>query len=80
LAFYSQEEDNDQLQGPGQAFNERINEQNIMEYFLYIIAIILLVLWVLGFFILNAGGFIHIFLIAALAVFMIRVMQARRII
>jgi len=43
------------------------------------IAIILLVLWVLGLVSsYTVGGFIHILLVAAIIIFLIRILQARR--
>jgi hypothetical protein len=43
------------------------------------IAIILLVLWVLGLVSsYTVGGFIHILLVAAIIIFLIRIMQGRR--
>lgn len=43
------------------------------------IAIILLVLWALGFFTAyTAGGLIHVLLVAALVVFFVQMLQGRR--
>jgi hypothetical protein len=48
---------------------------------LWTIAVILLVLWVLGFFTAHAmGGFIHILLVAAVVMVLVRVIQGRRIV
>jgi asparagine N-glycosylation enzyme membrane subunit Stt3 len=45
---------------------------------LYTIAIILLVLWALGFFSgYVLGGFIHILLVVAIILFLIRIIQGR---
>jgi len=44
------------------------------------IAVVLLILWALGFFTANAmGGFIHILLVVAIIVVLIRVIQGRRV-
>jgi hypothetical protein len=43
---------------------------------LYALAVILLVLWALGFFAFHAlGGFIHILLVIAIIVFLIRIIR-----
>ena len=48
---------------------------------LWTIALILLVLWALGFFTAHAmGGFIHILLVAAVVMVLVRVIQGRRIV
>ena len=45
------------------------------------IAIILLVLWVLGLVSsYTVGGFIHILLVAAIVIFLIRIIQGRRVV
>jgi hypothetical protein len=46
---------------------------------LYTLALILLVLWVLGFVSsYTLGGFIHVLLIAAIVLILVRVIQGRR--
>jgi hypothetical protein len=48
---------------------------------LWTIAVILLVLWALGFFAVHAmGGFIHILLVAAIVMVLVRIIQGRRIV
>ena len=48
---------------------------------LWTIAVILLVLWALGFFTAHAmGGFIHILLVAAVVMVLVRVIQGHRIV
>jgi Family of unknown function (DUF5670) len=44
------------------------------------IIIILLVLWLLGFFVFNVGSLIHILLVIAIVVVLIRVIQGRRVV
>ena len=47
---------------------------------LWTIAVVLLVLWGLGFFTAHAmGGFIHILLVAAVVLVLVRIIQGRRI-
>jgi hypothetical protein len=46
---------------------------------LYIIAVILIVGWLLGFFAFHAGGIIHILLVIAIIAILIRVIQGRKI-
>lgn len=45
---------------------------------LYIIAVVLIILWALGFFAYNAGGIIHILLIIAAIAILLRVIQGRK--
>ena len=48
---------------------------------LWTIAVVLLVLWVLGFATAHAmGGFIHILLVAAVVMVLVRLIQGRRIV
>jgi hypothetical protein len=47
---------------------------------LYIIAIILIIGWAIGFFAYSAGGLIHILLIIAVIAIIIRVIQGRKVI
>lgn len=46
---------------------------------LYIIAVILIIGWAIGYLGLHAGGLIHILLIIALIAVVLRVIQGRRI-
>jgi hypothetical protein len=46
---------------------------------LYIIAVILIIGWAVGFFAFHAGGLIHALLIIALIAIILRVIQGRRI-
>jgi len=46
---------------------------------LYIIAVILLIGWAVGFFAYSAGGIIHVLLVIAVIAIIIRVIQGRRI-
>jgi hypothetical protein len=46
---------------------------------LYIIAVILLIGWLVGFFAYSAGGIIHILLVIAVIAVIIRLIQGRRI-
>ena len=47
---------------------------------LYIIAVILVIAWAIGFFAYSAGGIIHILLVIALIAVIFRVIQGRRVI
>ncbi|HEX7846146.1 MAG TPA: lmo0937 family membrane protein [Chitinophagaceae bacterium] len=42
---------------------------------LYVIAVILIIGWLLGFFVWNAGGLIHILLVIAIIAILIRVIR-----
>jgi hypothetical protein len=46
---------------------------------LYIIAVILIIAWLIGFFAYNVGGIIHILLIIAIVAILVRVIQGKRI-
>jgi len=45
---------------------------------LYIIAVVLIILWALGFFAYNAGGVIHILLVIAIIAILLRVISGRK--
>lgn len=45
---------------------------------LYIIAVILVIAWLIGFIGYSAGGIIHILLVIAIIVVLLRVIQGRR--
>ena len=46
---------------------------------LYIIAVILIVAWLIGFLAFNVGGLIHILLVIAVIAILIRVIQGRKV-
>jgi len=50
-----------------------------MKDLLYVIAVILLIAWAVGFLGFQAGGIIHILLVIAIIAVLIRVIQGRRI-
>lgn len=59
--------------------NAIINSKNkIMGNLLYVIAVILVIGWAIGFIGLHAGGIIHILLIIALIAVILRVIQGRK--
>jgi hypothetical protein len=45
---------------------------------LYIIAVILIIGWLLGFFAFHVGGIIHVLLVVAVIIIVIRLLQGRR--
>jgi len=47
---------------------------------LYIIAVILVIAWAVGFFAYSAGGIIHLLLVIAVIAIIFRVIQGRRVI
>ena len=63
---------------PGGIGKLKIN--NIMGSLLYIIAVILVIAWAIGFFAYSAGGIIHILLVIALIAVIFRVIQGRNVI
>lgn len=46
---------------------------------LYIIAVVLVLFWAIGFFAYTAGGIIHILLVIAIIAVLIRVIQGNRV-
>jgi hypothetical protein len=44
---------------------------------LYLIAVILIIGWLLGFFVFSAGGLIHILLVVAIIAILLRLIQGR---
>jgi hypothetical protein len=50
-----------------------------MGYLLYIVAVILIIAWAIGFFAYGAGGIIHILLVIALIAIILRVIQGRKV-
>lgn len=48
-----------------------------MTSLLYLVAVILIIGWVLGFFVFNAGGLIHVLLIIAIIAIILRVIRGR---
>lgn len=55
------------------------NKINFMGNLLYIIAVILIIGWLVGFFAFHAGGLIHILLVIALIVVIVRLIQGRKV-
>jgi len=47
---------------------------------LYVIALILLIGWAIGFFAYSAGSIIHILLVIAIIAILVRVIQGRRVV
>jgi low affinity Fe/Cu permease len=45
---------------------------------LYIVAVILIIVWAIGFFDYSTGGIIHILLVIAIIAIIIRLLQGRR--
>jgi hypothetical protein len=50
-----------------------------MSNLLYIIAVVLIILWAIGFVGYNSGGLIHILLVIAIIAILFRVIQGKRI-
>ena len=49
----------------------------IMNSLLYIVAVILIIGWLLGFFVFNAGSIIHILLVIAVIAILLRLIRGR---
>lgn len=45
---------------------------------LYLIAVVLIIAWAIGFFAYSAGGIIHILLVIALVSILLRIIQGKR--
>ncbi|MBP6557374.1 MAG: lmo0937 family membrane protein [Flavobacterium sp.] len=50
-----------------------------MNNLLYTVAVVLLILWAIGFFAYSAGNIIHILLVIAIIAVILRVIQGRRL-
>ena len=50
-----------------------------MSNLLYIIAVILIIGWILGFFVYSVGGLIHILLVIAIIAILIRLIKGRAV-
>ncbi len=50
-----------------------------MKDLLYIIAVILVIAWAIGFFGFSAGGLIHVLLVIAVIAILVKIIQGRRI-
>ena len=48
-----------------------------MTSLLYLVAVILVIGWALGFFVFNAGGLIHVLLIIAIIAIILRIIRGR---
>jgi hypothetical protein len=46
---------------------------------LYVVAVVLLIAWAIGFIGFNAGGIIHVLLVIAVIAIILRVIQGRRV-
>jgi hypothetical protein len=46
---------------------------------LYVLAVILLIGWAIGFFAFSVGGIIHVLLVIAIIAVLVRIIQGRRI-
>jgi predicted lipid-binding transport protein (Tim44 family) len=55
------------------------DKNNFMGNLLYIVAVILIIGWLFGFFFFKAGGLIHALLVIAVIAIIIRVIQGRRV-
>lgn len=51
-----------------------------MNNLLYIIAVILVIAWLTGFFVFHTGGLIHILLVIAVIAVILRIIQGRSVI
>lgn len=51
-----------------------------MGNFLYIVAVLLIIGWAIGFLAFNVGGLIHILLVFAVIAILLRLIQGRRVI
>jgi hypothetical protein len=59
-------------------FNHTLKQHIItMGNLLYIVAVILIIFWAIGFFAYSAGGIIHILLVIALIAVILRVIQGK---
>lgn len=50
-----------------------------MSNLLYVVAVILIIGWALGFFYFSAGGFIHVLLVIAIIAILFQIIRGRRV-
>jgi hypothetical protein len=50
-----------------------------MENILYIVAVILIIAWALGYFVYNLGDLVHVLLLVALIAVILRIIRGRKI-
>ena len=50
-----------------------------MGYLLYVIAVILIIGWAIGFFVYSAGSIIHVLLVIAIIAIVFRVIQGKKV-
>jgi hypothetical protein len=50
-----------------------------MSNLLYLVAVVLIISWALGFFVYNTGGLIHILLVIAIVAILLRIISGRKI-
>lgn len=58
--------------------NNLIKTKNNMGNLLYLVAVILIIAWAIGFVGYSAGGLIHILLVIAVIVILLRIIQGRK--
>ncbi len=51
-----------------------------MNNLLYLVAVVLILFWIIGFFAYSAGGIIHILLVIAVIAILLRVIQGGRLV
>lgn len=59
--------------------NQQLKSE-IMGSLLYLIAVILVVAWAIGFFAYSAGGIIHILLVIAIIAILLRIISGKKIV
>jgi hypothetical protein len=50
-----------------------------MQNLLYLLAVVLVILWVLGYFVFNTGSLIHILLVIAVVAILLRIIKGKDI-
>jgi predicted ferric reductase len=58
---------------------DQILKYKFMNNLLYIVAVILIIGWLLGYFAFHAGGIIHVLLVIAVIVILLRIIQGKKI-
>ncbi|WP_367221340.1 lmo0937 family membrane protein [Marinilabilia sp.] len=49
-----------------------------MKYILYIVAVVMIIIWAIGFFIYSIGAIIHLLLVSALVCFLIKIFSGKK--
>jgi hypothetical protein len=64
----------------GRHQNQNANnlKENIVKYIFYIVAVVMIIVWAIGFFIYSIGAIIHLLLVLALIFFLVKIFSRNK--